>query len=61
MVLGTIPLFIVAGFTEGTISQIHEPHIPSAIKLAYAAMMALLLAGVPRCRRTRGPSSASPR
>jgi hypothetical protein len=44
MVLGTIPLFIVAGFTEGTISQIHEPHIPSGIKFAYAGMMALLLA-----------------
>jgi uncharacterized membrane protein SpoIIM required for sporulation len=44
MVLGTIPLFIVAGFTEGTISQIHEPHLPSAVKLTYAAVMALLLA-----------------
>jgi uncharacterized membrane protein SpoIIM required for sporulation len=43
MVLGTIPIFIVAGITEGTISQIHEPHLPSAVKLAYAAAMAAIL------------------
>jgi uncharacterized membrane protein SpoIIM required for sporulation len=43
MVLGTIPLFIVAGFTEGTISQIHEPAIPSWVKLTYALVMTCLL------------------
>jgi uncharacterized membrane protein SpoIIM required for sporulation len=41
--LGTIPLFILAGLTEGTISQIHEPHLPSSVKLLYAGMTAALL------------------
>jgi uncharacterized membrane protein SpoIIM required for sporulation len=56
MCLGTIPLFIVAGLTEGTISQIHEPHLPSWVKLTYAAVMGslllsyLLLAGRERSR-----------
>ena len=43
MVLGTIPLFIVAGLTEGSISQIHEPTLPSWVKLVYAGVMACLL------------------
>lgn len=43
MVLGTIPLFIVAGLTEGSISQIHQPVLPSWVKLTYAAVMGCLL------------------
>lgn len=43
MVLGTIPLFIVAGLTEGSISQIHQPVLPSWVKLTYAAVMGALL------------------
>jgi uncharacterized membrane protein SpoIIM required for sporulation len=43
LVLGTIPLFIVAGLTEGSISQIHEPHLPSWVKLSYAAVLGSLL------------------
>ena len=43
IVLGTMPIFVVAGIIEGTISQIHEPHLPSLVKLAFAATMAVLL------------------
>lgn len=42
--LGTVPLFIVAGCIEGTISQIHEPHLPSSVKLLFALTMAIFLA-----------------
>ncbi|MBI5543826.1 MAG: stage II sporulation protein M [Deltaproteobacteria bacterium] len=44
LVLGTLPIFVVAGIIEGTISQIHEPHLPSVVKLAFAGTMAVLLA-----------------
>jgi uncharacterized membrane protein SpoIIM required for sporulation len=44
LVLGTLPLFVIAGLTEGTISQIHDPTLPSWIKLTYAAVTAALLA-----------------
>lgn len=44
LVLGTLPIFIVAGMIEGTLSQIHEPHLPSVVKLAFAGAMAVLLA-----------------
>ncbi len=40
LVLGTMPVFVVAGMIEGTISQIHEPLLPSVVKLAFAAAMA---------------------
>jgi uncharacterized membrane protein SpoIIM required for sporulation len=43
LVLGTIPVFIVAGMIEGTISQIHPPQLPAAFKLTFAAAMAVLL------------------
>lgn len=44
LVLGTLPIFVVAGVIEGTISQIHEPRLPSIVKLLFAAAMAVLLA-----------------
>jgi len=43
LVLGTLPIFVVAGIIEGTLSQIHEPHLPSVVKLLFAAAMAVLL------------------
>lgn len=43
LVLGTIPLFIVAGLIEGSISQIHQPTLPSELKLTFAAAVAALL------------------
>ncbi len=42
--LGTVPIFIIAGLIEGTLSQIHEPHLPSAVKLAFALGVGALLA-----------------
>lgn len=44
LALGTLPIFVVAGVIEGTISQIHEPHLPSAVKVLFAAGAAALLA-----------------
>ncbi len=44
LTLGTLPLFVVAGLIEGTISQIHEPHLPSLVKVLFAAAVAALLA-----------------
>lgn len=43
LVLGTLPLFVVAGLTEGTLSQLHQPVLPAWFKLAYAAAMGGLL------------------
>jgi uncharacterized membrane protein SpoIIM required for sporulation len=55
MVLGTVPVFVVAGIIEGTISQIHEPHLPSAVKLAFAAAVGgLLLAWLLKAGRSEG-------
>ena len=43
LVLGTLPLFVVAGLTEGSFSQIHSAALPDAVKLLFAAVMAALL------------------
>ena len=43
LIFGLIPLFILAGIIEGTISQIHEPHIPYVLKLLFAFGMGLIL------------------
>jgi uncharacterized membrane protein SpoIIM required for sporulation len=51
LVVGAIPILVVAGFIEGTISQLHEPVIPYWLKLAFALLVGvglyawLLLAG----------------
>jgi uncharacterized membrane protein SpoIIM required for sporulation len=51
LVVGTMPILVVAGLIEGTISQIHEPRIPYALKLLFALLVGsglyawLLLAG----------------
>lgn len=41
LVVGTMPVLIVAGLIEGTISQIHEPTIPYVAKLAFAALVGI--------------------
>jgi uncharacterized membrane protein SpoIIM required for sporulation len=38
LVLGGMPILIVAGVIEGTISQMHEPTIPYVAKLVFAAV-----------------------
>lgn len=51
LVVGAMPILVVAGLIEGTISQIHAPTIPYAVKLLFAALVGvglfawLLLAG----------------
>ena len=51
LVLGTLPIFVVAGLIEGTISQMHAPLMPYWLKLAFALLVGtglfgwLLLAG----------------
>ncbi|MBZ0120357.1 MAG: stage II sporulation protein M, partial [Sandaracinaceae bacterium] len=39
LVVGTMPVLIVAGLIEGTISQIHEPVVPYAVKLVFAGLV----------------------
>jgi uncharacterized membrane protein SpoIIM required for sporulation len=57
LVLGGMPILVLAGVIEGTISQVHEPTLPYAAKLGFAAVSAcgvyyyLLAAG-----RTRAPT-----
>jgi len=58
LVLGTIPLFVVAGLIEGSFSQIHEPRLPYAIKLAVAALEALALFLFVRLGKVSTPSQA---
>ena len=41
--LGALPVFLVAGLIEGTISQIHEPTVPYPVKLAFAGAVGVLL------------------
>jgi uncharacterized membrane protein SpoIIM required for sporulation len=43
LVLGTIPLFIVAGLIEGSLSQINPPAIPYWFKLLVAALTGAFL------------------
>jgi uncharacterized membrane protein SpoIIM required for sporulation len=51
LVVGGMPILVLAGLVEGTISQMHEPQIPYALKLVVAAIVGagvyayLLLAG----------------
>lgn len=39
LLLGTLALFVLAGFIEGTISQIHPPKLSVAFKIAFALMV----------------------
>jgi uncharacterized membrane protein SpoIIM required for sporulation len=45
LVVGTMPIFVVAGFIEGTISQLHGSVIPYGLKLLFAALVGLGLYG----------------
>lgn len=70
LVLGTLPIFVAAGLIEATISQIHEPRLPSWVKLSFASGMAALLVAylgvagrapdpvaAPAAARPRGPTA----
>jgi uncharacterized membrane protein SpoIIM required for sporulation len=43
LVLGGMPILVLAGLIEGTISQIHEPTLPYAVKLVFAALVGTAL------------------
>lgn len=51
LVVGAMPILVVSGFIEGTISQLHEPVVPYWLKLVFALVVGvglyswLLLAG----------------
>ncbi len=40
LVLGGMPILVLAGMIEGTISQMHEPILPYPAKLVFAALVA---------------------
>lgn len=39
LLLGTLALFVLAGFIEGTISQIHPPRLSVAFKISFALLV----------------------
>lgn len=39
LLLGTLALFVLAGFIEGTISQIHPPRLSVAFKISFAVIV----------------------
>jgi uncharacterized membrane protein SpoIIM required for sporulation len=45
LLLGGIPLLILAGIIEGTVSQVHEPKIQYETKLAFAAIVGVAVFG----------------
>ena len=44
MILGGMPMLVVAGLVEGTISQMHAPLVPAWVKLAFAGGLFLAMA-----------------
>ncbi len=44
LILGGMPMLVVAGLVEGTISQMHAPIIPAWIKLGFAGALFLAVA-----------------
>ena len=54
LLLGGLPLLVLAGVVEGTVSQMHAPSLPYAVKLCFAALLALAVFGfLFRAGRTR--------
>lgn len=43
LIVGTMPVLVLAGLIEGTISQMHAPGMPYWAKLAFAAIVGLAL------------------
>jgi len=39
LLFGTLALFVLAGFIEGTVSQIHPPKLSAAFKISFALMV----------------------
>jgi uncharacterized membrane protein SpoIIM required for sporulation len=45
LLLGALPLLIIAGVVEGSVSQLHPPTLPYAAKLLFAGIIAVALFG----------------
>jgi uncharacterized membrane protein SpoIIM required for sporulation len=45
LLLGALPLLIIAGVVEGSVSQLHPPTLPYAAKLLFAGIVAVALFG----------------
>ena len=64
LIVGSMPLLVLAGIIEGTISQIHEPTIPYEAKLLFAVLVGsgvyyyLINAGRDQKRSSSSSSSA---
>jgi uncharacterized membrane protein SpoIIM required for sporulation len=61
LLFGTLVLFVLAGFIEGTISQIHPPKLSVAFKVGFAltvgaGVYAYLLSGLVRARPEEAPA-----
>jgi len=67
LVVGTMPLLVLAGLIEGTLSQMHEPFLPYPAKLVFAAIVGacvyayLLVAGRDEVSPRGDPDEAEPR
>jgi uncharacterized membrane protein SpoIIM required for sporulation len=60
LVLGAMPILVVAGFVEGTVSQLHPPTLAFGTKLAVAALLGTALVsylGLGGRRRSGTPPS----
>lgn len=64
LLLGTLALFVLAGFIEGTISQIHPPRLSVAFKISFALVIgggvyAYLWSGALRRALSASPPTAA--
>ena len=65
LILGGMPLLVIAGLVEGTVSQMHAPLMPEWVKLSFAATLfvalcAYLSRGLPVRSRKRLSSITTP-
>lgn len=63
LLFGTLLLFVLAGFIEGTISQIHPPRLSVEVKIGFALLVGLgvyayLLSGFRKDAAWRAPSKS---
>ncbi len=57
LVLGGMPMLVVAGLVEGTLSQMHAPRVPYWVKLAFAAGLLLAMVAYLQRREVRLPEN----
>lgn len=59
LILGGMPLLIVAGLVEGSVSQLHPPLVPLGLKFGFAGALALATLAY-LCLAGRGEHEAAP-